>query len=52
MALGGGADYKWKPNLVIRFIQADYLYTRFNGINNHQNNFRLQAGIVYRFGGR
>lgn len=50
MALGGGVDYKWKPNLVIRFIQADYLYTRFGGTN--QNNFRLQAGIAYRFGGR
>jgi opacity protein-like surface antigen len=50
MALGGGVDYKWKPNLAIRFIQADYLYTRFGG--THQNNFRLQAGIIYRFGGR
>jgi opacity protein-like surface antigen len=50
MAIGGGADYKWKPNVAIRFIQADYLYTRFGGTN--QNNFRLQAGIVYRFGGR
>jgi opacity protein-like surface antigen len=50
MALGGGVDYKWKRNLAIRFIQADYLYTKFG--NTHQNNFRLQAGIVYRFGGR
>jgi opacity protein-like surface antigen len=50
MAIGGGADYKWKPNVAIRFIQADYLYTRFGGTN--QNNFRIQAGIVYRFGGR
>src|SRR6266478_5744674 len=50
MALGGGVDYKWKPNLAIRFIQADYLYTKFG--NTHQNNFRLQAGVVFRFGGR
>jgi opacity protein-like surface antigen len=50
MALGGGADYKWKPSVAIRFIQADYLYTRFGGTS--QNNFRLQAGIVFRFGGR
>ena len=50
MALGGGVDYKWKPNLAIRFIQADYLYTRFGG--THQNNLRLQAGVVFRFGGR
>jgi len=48
MALGGGADYKWKPNVAIRFIQADYLYTRFGG--THQNNLRLQAGVVFRFG--
>jgi opacity protein-like surface antigen len=51
MALGGGVDYKWKRNVAIRFVQADYLYTKF-GSNTHQNNFRLQAGIVYRFGGR
>lgn len=50
MALGGGADYKWKPNVAIRIIQADYLYTKFGG--THQNNFRLQAGVVLRFGGR
>ncbi len=50
MAIGGGADYKWKPSVAIRFIQADYLYTRFGGTN--QNNFRLQAGVVFRFGGR
>src|SRR5260370_11862837 len=55
MALGGGADYKFSRNLVIRFIQADYLYSRIDfgaGAPTHQNNFRLQAGIVYRFGGR
>jgi opacity protein-like surface antigen len=50
MALGGGADYKWKPSVAIRFIQADYLYTRSNGTS--ENDFRLQAGIVFRFGGR
>ena len=55
MALGGGADYKFSRNLVIRFIQADYLYSRIDfgaGAPTHQNNFRLQAGVVYRFGGR
>ncbi len=50
MALGGGVDYKWKRNFAIRFVQADYLYTRFGGTN--QNNLRLQAGVIYRFGGR
>jgi opacity protein-like surface antigen len=50
MAIGGGADYKWKPSVAIRFIQADYLYSRLGGTK--QNNFRLQAGVVFRFGGR
>jgi opacity protein-like surface antigen len=50
MAIGGGVDYKWKPSVAIRFVQADYLYTRFSSTN--QNNFRLQAGVVFRFGGR
>jgi opacity protein-like surface antigen len=50
MALGGGVDYKWNRSVAIRFVQADYLYTKFG--NTHQNNLRLQAGIVFRFGGR
>lgn len=48
MAVGGGVDYKVKPSVVIRFIQADYLYTRLGGAN--QNNIRLQIGVVFRFG--
>jgi len=48
MAIGGGADYKVKPSVAIRFIQADYLYTRLAGAN--QNNLRLQVGVVFRFG--
>ncbi len=49
-AIGGGVDYKWKRNLAIRLGQFDYFYTKFG--NTHQNNFRIQAGVVYRFGGR
>jgi opacity protein-like surface antigen len=55
MAIGGGADYKWKQSVAIRFVQADYLYSRIDfgaGAPTHQNNFRLQAGVVFRFGGR
>jgi len=48
MAVGGGVDYKLKPSVAIRFIQADYLYTKLGGAN--QNNFRLQVGAVWRFG--
>ena len=50
MTLGGGADYSWNEHIAIRVIQAEYLYTRFGG--THQNNARIEAGIVFRFGGR
>lgn len=50
MAIGGGADYKLKPSVAIRFIQLDYLYSRLG--NTHQNNFRLQVGATFRFGKR
>src|SRR5712692_6813514 len=49
-AVGGGADYKFSRSIAIRFIQADYVFTHFAGVK--QNNVRIQAGIVFRFGGR
>ena len=49
-AVGGGADYKMTRSVAIRLAQFDYLYTKFGTM--HQNNFRVQAGIVFRFGGR
>lgn len=55
MAIGGGADYMVTRNVAIRLGQFDYLYTKFNegsGAPQHQNNFRIQAGVVIRFGGR
>jgi opacity protein-like surface antigen len=50
MALGGGVDYKVTRSVAIRLIQGDYLYTHFGGVK--QNNARIQAGIIFRFGGR
>jgi opacity protein-like surface antigen len=50
MAIGGGADYTVTSHVAIRFIQADYLYTKFG--NTHQNNARIQAGIIFHFGSR
>jgi outer membrane immunogenic protein len=50
MAIGGGADYKLTRSIALRLGQFDYLYTKFG--SKHQNNFRLQAGITFRFGGR
>jgi opacity protein-like surface antigen len=50
MALGGGADYKLRGHFAIRLIQVEYLYTHFGGVR--QNNARIEAGIVYHWGGR
>jgi opacity protein-like surface antigen len=56
MAFGGGIDTRISTHFAVRG-QADYLYTRHDftsilpSIAAHQNNVRVSAGIVYRFGG-
>ena len=52
MALGGGVDVKATEHVAIRLIQAEYVMTRFNivGVATDQNNARISAGIVFRFG--
>jgi hypothetical protein len=47
LAAGGGLDYS------VRFGQVDYFMTRhLNDLGlAHQNNIRVSAGIVFRFGG-
>lgn len=50
MTLGGGADYSLSHHIAIRIIQVEYLYTHFAGAQ--QNNARIEAGIVFRWGGR
>ncbi|MBZ5698724.1 MAG: hypothetical protein LAN18_09275 [Acidobacteriia bacterium] len=54
MALGGGVDVKATEHVAIRLIQAEYVMTRFNivGVATDQNNARISAGIVFRFGGK
>ena len=48
--VGGGIDLRATHHLSLRLIEADYLLTTFdNGGNDHQNNFRLGAGVVFRF---
>jgi opacity protein-like surface antigen len=47
MTLGGGADYKFTDHVSFRG-QVEYLYTHFGGVR--QNNARIEAGIVYRWG--
>ena len=57
MTAGGGLDYKLNHRFALRLFQAEYLLTRFQdptsptGDHGWQNNVRLSAGIVFRFGG-
>lgn len=45
-AVGGGVDYRVFHPLALR-VEGDYIRTKF--FNTTQNNFRLSAGIVFRF---
>jgi outer membrane immunogenic protein len=48
--VGGGLDRRITSRLYIRLIEADYFATTFdNGSNDHQNNLRINAGLVWRF---
>jgi opacity protein-like surface antigen len=53
MALGGGLDWNLTPHVGLRVIQAEYLLTQFNipgvSTSSQQNNFRVSAGVVFRF---
>jgi hypothetical protein len=55
MTAGGGLDLRVHRHFAIRIIQAEYLMTRFasytTGTTGAQNDMRLSAGLVYRFGG-
>jgi hypothetical protein len=52
---GAGIDLGLHHGFAIRAIQVDYIATRFEGSDGSratQNNFRISAGIVFRFGDR
>lgn len=49
LTLGGGADYKFTDHVSFRG-QVEYLNTHFG--SSSQNNARIEAGIVYRWGAR
>ena len=49
-AFGGGLDLRVHKNIAIRAIQAEYIVTPF--LDQRQDNIRLSAGIVLRFGSR
>jgi outer membrane immunogenic protein len=39
--------------MALRALEADYYRTQFpNGLNDRQNNLRLSAGVIFRFGER
>jgi outer membrane immunogenic protein len=48
--IGGGVDWRLNRRWSIRLAEADYMLTTFdNGGNNHQNNLRINTGVVVRF---
>ncbi len=55
MAIGGGIDVPCGRRLAIRIVQAEYLLTRFDSVSSAsstQNDVRISAGLVFRFGSR
>ena len=53
LTAGGGADWRLRPRIGIRLVQAEYLQSHFlNGTGNgdRQNNLRLSTGIVFSLG--
>ena len=56
MTAGGGVDIRLSHHISLRPIQAEYMLTRFaavpSGSNTNQNDLRLSAGLVFRFGGK
>lgn len=48
---GGGLDYRLSQHVAIRAVEAAWQHTQLpNGTNNIQNDLRLGAGIIVRFG--
>jgi hypothetical protein len=51
--IGGGIDVPVTHEIAIRAFQLDYVLTRFDtaftNSNHNQSNFRVQAGVVFRF---
>ena len=47
----GGVDYQLSPRFSVRALKAAWVHTQFpNSTDNDQNNLRLGAGVVFRFG--
>jgi peptidoglycan-associated lipoprotein len=51
LAAGGGIDVELARHWALRTVQVDYYLTRFaNSVNDRQNNARISAGAIFRFG--
>ena len=51
--IGGGVDLPLNQRFALRPFEANYFLTHFdNGVNDHQNNLQIGAGVVFRFGAR
>lgn len=48
MAFGGGLNVRATRHVWLRLVQIDYLRAQFT--NNGQNDMRISAGLVFRFG--
>jgi outer membrane immunogenic protein len=49
-APGGGVEIGVRDWLSVRAVEAEYLATHLpNDINEHQNNLRINSGVVFRF---
>jgi opacity protein-like surface antigen len=48
LAFGGGINVKATQHIWLRLIQVDYIRSQFS--NNGQNETRISAGLVFRFG--
>jgi len=48
--MGGGVELPLGSKIALRVIQADYYLTNYaNGVNAHQNNLLLGAGVVFHW---
>jgi opacity protein-like surface antigen len=51
LSAGGGLDVSLTQHFAVRAFEADYFRTQFpNGVNDRQNNLRLGAGLILKWG--
>ncbi len=51
LSAGGGLDVSLTRHFAVRAFEADYFRTQFpNGANDRQNNLRLGAGLILKWG--